>query len=235
MGQSVGAVCNPIVRHSGHFSFENFRSMELVVIHQGLDSGGHTVDRLVRVLQHVQVAVDLIPLIQTGDETSCCVIVHSSVFHQRLQRRLDSTLDEIRRLRPCPILRVDLIGNPRNFMQFRFGWIFPVAQHSNAPSREKTRKGDSSQDAVQRLLFHSLMLRIISLNEFNYSFISCCPSCVLFSFRVLCQVPARIAKVFALPTPKCSHFRYPDDGYFVRPTWKLYRKQGLCTFVNGGV
>ena len=42
MGQSVGAVCNPIVRHSGHFSFENFRSMELVVIHQGLDSGGHT-------------------------------------------------------------------------------------------------------------------------------------------------------------------------------------------------
>ncbi len=50
-----------------------------------------------------------------------------------------------------------------------------------------------------------------------------------------CQVPARIAKVFALPTPKCSHFRYPDDGYFVRPTWKLYRKQGLRNFVNGGV
>ena len=50
-----------------------------------------------------------------------------------------------------------------------------------------------------------------------------------------CQFPARIAKVFALPTPKCSHFRYPDDEYIVRPTWKLYRKQGLCTFVNGGV
>ena len=236
MGQSVGAVCNPIVRHSGHFSFENFRSMELVVIHQGLDSGGHT-------CRSTRPCSSTCPGSGWFDSTnpngrrdaSCCVIVHSSVFHQRLQRRLDSTLDEIRRLRPCPILRVDLIGNPRNFMQFRFGWIFPVAQHSNAPSREKTRKGDSSQDAVQRLLFHSLMLRIISLNEFNYSFISCCPSCVLFSFRVLCQVPARIAKVFALPTPKCSHFRYPDDGYFVRPTWKLYRKQGLCTFVNGGV
>jgi hypothetical protein len=34
--------------------------MKLVIIHQGLDSGGHTVDRLVLVLQHVQVAVDLV-------------------------------------------------------------------------------------------------------------------------------------------------------------------------------
>ena len=72
--------------------FLHFRSMELVVIHQGLDSGGHTVDRLVRVLQHVQVAVDLIPPIQTEDETR--VVASSSIRPFSISV---SSVDSIRR------------------------------------------------------------------------------------------------------------------------------------------
>jgi len=145
--------------------FLHFRSMKLVVIHQGLDSGGHAVTGLVCVLQHVQVADDLLPPFQTGDETSCCVIVHIPISISV------SIANWIWRWKLVhsgrPFLRVSLIGNSRNFSS-DLGGFFLLRSRNSRTHQPAKRPEKVTRWCIKSQKFHEQPIwRISSKGYFS--------------------------------------------------------------------